>query len=304
MIAILIIACGLLATGFIAVLIRLLLVKSDLRQASKRLAEIVDADTNAILHTRTYDKDIIAFTIIINSILRKNRVEHFEIIHTEAALKRAITNISHDLRTPLTAARGYLQMLESAELDPKTQARYVEIIRERLENLSTLMNSLFEFARIIEGDTALTMQDINVGNILRDTLSEAYGELESKGFTVDINIPDTPVIFHCDADALRRVLQNLLKNVCVHGEEYLRVSLTDNKIEISNKAGNLNKLDTAHMFDRFYTSDASRNNKNTGLGLAIAKELTQRMGSQISASKEGDMLIMRLQKPLAKTSKF
>ncbi|MCL2367707.1 MAG: HAMP domain-containing histidine kinase, partial [Oscillospiraceae bacterium] len=226
-----------------------------------------------------------------------NRKDHFEAQRTEAELKRAITNISHDLRTPLTAARGYLQMLESPDIDAETRSRYLEVIRGRLDNLTVLMSDLFEFARIIEGNTTFDIQQVNIGNALRDALSEAYGELERKGFTMVVDIPNAPNTCLCDPDALRRVLQNLLKNVCIHGKEYLRIRLAEGKIEISNKADGLNKIDVAHMFERFYTSDASRNNKNTGLGLAIAKELTERMGGQLLASKENDVLVMQIVLP-------
>jgi len=291
------IACGLLATGFAILLIKLVLMKKDIRQLSHKLSDIAHTDTNARLATRTFDKSVSDLIQSVNAMLKKNRQDHLNARRTEAALKRAITNISHDLRTPLTAARGYLQMLESAELDPETRARYIGIIRGRLDSLGVLMSDLFEFARIIEGNTTFDIQEVNITNALRDALSEAYRELEYKGFTVETDIPDKPVFCPCDPDALRRVSQNLLKNVCVHGKTYLRVRLTGNQIEISNRADGLDKIDTAHMFDRFYTSDSSRNNKNTGLGLAIAKELTERMGGQLSASKEDDLLTMQVAFP-------
>jgi len=278
-------------------LLRLFFLKHDIRQLSNKLSDIAHIDTNARLATRTFDKSISDLIQNINAMLKRNRQDHFNAQRTEAALKRAITNISHDLRTPLTAARGYLQMLESADLDPETRARYTEIIRGRLDSLAVLMSNLFEFAKIIEGNTTFEIQEVNITNTLRDALCEAYRELEYKRFQVDTDIPDTPVICRCDPDALQRVLQNLLKNVCIHGKEYLRVRLDGNQIEISNKGDGLDKIDVAHMFERFYTSDASRNNKNTGLGLAIAKELTERMGGKLSASRAGDMLTMHIVLP-------
>ena len=291
------IACGLLTVALIAAVCKLVLMKNDIRQLGNKLSGIVHTDTNARLITRTFDKSVSALIQSINAMLKKNRKDHFEAQRTEAELKRAITNISHDLRTPLTAARGYLQMLESPDIDAETRSRYLEVIRGRLDNLTVLMSDLFEFARIIEGNTTFDIQQVNIGNALRDALSEAYGELERKGFTMVVDIPNAPNTCLCDPDALRRVLQNLLKNVCIHGKEYLRIRLAEGKIEISNKADGLNKIDVAHMFERFYTSDASRNNKNTGLGLAIAKELTERMGGQLLASKENDVLVMQIVLP-------
>ncbi|MCL2426071.1 MAG: HAMP domain-containing histidine kinase [Oscillospiraceae bacterium] len=284
---------------FVACSLYLFLLKRDIRQLNNKLSDIAHIDTNARLITSTFDKRISDLVQSINDMLKKNRKDHYDARRLEAELKRAITNISHDLRTPLTAARGYLQMLESPDLDAETRARYLEIIGGRLDSLGVLMNNLFEFARIIEGNTTFDIQAVNISNILRDALSEAYGELERKGFTVDVDIPDTPMICLCDTDALRRILQNLLKNVYYHGKEYLSVRLIDNQIEISNKTNNLNKLDVEHIFERFYTADASRTNKSTGLGLAIATELTQRMGGKISVKKDNDMLVFSVQLPSA-----
>ena len=292
----LITACGILAVGFIAVLIRLLRVKKDLRQMSEKLAEISQTDTNAQLTTDTFDRDIAAFIKNINFMLDRNRRDYFEIHRIEAALKRAITNISHDLRTPLTSAKGYLQMTENSDLDDATKARYLSIIRERLDALTVLMDSLFAFSRAVEGD--VTLKSVNVNNLLRDTLVGSFAELESKGFTVENNIPDAPFYCMCDEDALKRVVQNLIKNAAVHGKSYLRTTLSNGTIEIANKADNLHLIDTKNIFDRFYTADTSRTNKRTGLGLAIAKELCEKMGSSISAAKDGDMLVMRVRLPL------
>ena len=158
-----------------------------------------------------------------------------------------------------------------------------------------LMNSLFEFARVIESDKDLDVKEVNICNVLRDALSESYSEFETRGFTVEASIPDAPEMRLCNEDALRRVLQNLLKNACVHGKEYIHVRLEDGgTIEVANKADFLAQLDIESLFERFYTSDASRTSKNTGLGLAIAKELTERMGAQITASVEGELFVARV----------
>ena len=264
--------------------------KRELRRLRRQLGGIVEIDTNTVLTTTTSDKDVAALAASINTMLERNRRTLFEKNSAEAALKRAVTNISHDLRTPLTSALGYLQMLESADLDDVTHARYVETIKGRLEALSALMNSLFEFARVIEDDKELDVKEVNICNVLRDMLSESYSEFETRGFAVDIKIPDSPEMYLCNEDALRRVLQNLIKNAYVHGKEYLRVRLDSGEIEITNKADGLVGLDTDGIFERFYTADASRTSKNTGIGLAIAKELTARMGGHIAASVESNKL--------------
>ena len=270
-------------------------VKRELRRLRRQLDKILQTDTNAQLATATSDRDVAAFAASINAMLERNRRALYEKDRAEAALKRAVTNISHDLRTPLTSALGYLQMLQR-DVASNDEAAYLEIIRGRLEALSALMNSLFEFAQVMEGNTVFDIQKVNICNLLRDALSNSYAELE--GFTVDADIPDAPVLCLCDEDALRRVLQNLIKNACVHGKEMLRVRAADGVMEIANKADGLRALDTERIFERFYTADASRTSKNTGLGLAIAKELTERMGGHCSAGVEGELFVMRVTLPV------
>ena len=313
------IACGVLALGLGVMLVKHLRYKNDIRQLGRRLSEIIQSDTNAQLTTQTFDKDIAALTQSANALLAKSRHDYVKALRLEADLKRAISNISHDLRTPLTSAKGYLQMLEgqaanaarqkTAHLTPSSRdennplscpseeikdisVRYLNIIRGRLDTLASLMNNLFAFSRAMEEN--ISIKQVNIGNILRDALTDSYAELENKGFTVESSIPDTPVYCSSDEDALKRVFQNLIKNAYVHGKKYLRVRLKDNIIEIANKANGLNELDISRIFDRFYTADAARTHKRTGLGLAIAKELTERMGGTISALQEDDMLVVRI----------
>jgi len=297
MIALLIITCGFFAIGFIVVLIKLISIKKDLRKMGKKLMKIthLQNNTNALLTTDTFDKDISVLVQGINVMLKNNRQGYLDVQQMEATLKRAITNISHDLRTPLTSAKGYLQMAESEELDENTRQRYLSIIRGRLDALTVLMDSLFVFSQAVEGN--ITLQRVNVGNILRDTLVGCFAELESKGFIVETNISDTPIYWNCDEEALKRVLQNLINNAVVHGKDYLHVKLnqspeatTKGIIQITNNTEN--PIDITNIFERFYTADTSRTNKRTGLGLAIVKELIEKMGGSITAHKNENLLKM------------
>ncbi|MCL1831757.1 MAG: HAMP domain-containing histidine kinase [Oscillospiraceae bacterium] len=268
------------------------MIKRDIRQINQTMELIKNEDTNTKLTTQTFDKDVCELCNNINVLLNENRKTKVEYERSNAEFKRAITNISHDMRTPLTSSIGYLQMLQDDNISSTKQAEYIGIIESRLQSLSMLMNSLFEFAKIIEGNVEPNIQKVNICNVVRDCLSESYIELERKGFSVDVNIPDEPVLWLCDVNAIRRILQNLLKNVCVHGREYLRVQLRGNTIEVANKF--VGEVDTQRIFERFYTTDLSRTSKNTGLGLAIARELAERMGSSISANIKGKLLVFKL----------
>ena len=287
------IVCIILSVVLVAVSLRLIFLKHDLRNISRDLFEITCADTNAKLTTESFDTDIADIAVKINAVLENSRRVIIEKNRAEAEFKQAVTNVSHDLRTPLTSVLGYLQMIESSKLDETTKSRYMEIIHERLEALSALVNSFFEFSLVYEGDIEIDAQSVDIHNALRDVLATDYLELESRGFNVEVIIPDTPIICMCDESVLRRVLQNLIKNAYTHGKEYLRVTLSRNMIEIANHADDIATIDTDRIFERFYTTDDSRE-KNTGLGLAIAKELTERMGGRIYAITENDLLVFQI----------
>ena len=287
------IACGTFATGFAIAIIKLYLFKKDIRQLGNNLKKIISIDTNAQLRTNTFDKDITALIENINGLLNKSRHDFLESLRSETELKQALTNISHDLRTPLTSAKGYLQMLMKGQLDDKDASRYLAIIQGRMDALTDLLDSLFAFSRAVEGN--INICRVNVCNVLRDVLSSNYIELINKGLDVKSIIPDSPVYLKCDENALVRIIQNLIKNACVHGKTRLWVRLVDGKIEIANNVELSGEIDMHRIFERFYTVDTSRSNKRTGLGLAIAKELTEHMNGRISASMENDMFNIKIE---------
>ena len=283
-----IITCIILGLAFPILLIRLLLLKNDIRIMSRKLSGISKTETNAQLNTATFEKNLVALTGSINEMLDKNRRDAIQVGQTEATLKRTIANISHDLRTPLTAAKGYLQMAKDPTLDEESRIRYLSIIEGRLEDLTTLMDSLFTFSKAVEGN--LKVEKVNVSHLLSEVLVAEYALIQKKGFQVESQLPDRDVFWAWDENALTRVLQNLIANAVIHGKNILRVKLTDEKIEIANEVDDLDSIDTQSIFDRFYTADTSRTQKRTGLGLAIAGELVHKMGGEIVAKKEDGLL--------------
>lgn len=286
--------CIVLGIALAACLLAIYMRKREVCKLNLALLAILETDTNSQLTTIAAGSDIAEFVATVNILLERDRQRTFEAARAEANLKRAVTNISHDLRTPLTAAKGYLQMLESPALDKETRVKYLQIVQERLATQTTLMDSLFEFAQVLEGREMAVAEDMNLCSIVRDVFSVNYVLLEEKGFEVDINMPDYDIICKGNKDAAERILQNLVRNVCVHGKEYLRITVADGMIEIANKTENIHELDTMQLFDRFYTADAARTNKSTGLGLAIVKELATQMGWHVKAQVIGELLIFKI----------
>lgn len=276
-----------LAVLLLAVLVKLIYLNRDIRHLNKTLTHITNTDTNTQLTLKGANKNMAAFAHTINQTLANNRQHRYEKIQTENQLKAAITNISHDLRTPLTSAMGYLQMLPTAT--PGTQAEYLAIINERLANLATHLTGLFEFARVLEGNTPVNLQPTNICALVENTLAAHYTQLENSGLSIDIHIPATPVHTITDPGILQRILENLLKNAYTHGKDFVRIQVDATGISIANKT--TTPLDPSQIFNRFYTADASRSGNTTGIGLAIVAELAPLIHGNVTATVEGDIFV-------------
>ncbi len=273
----------------------IVLLKKDIGNINKELNIIKEITTNKKLITKTFDKDICNLVITINEFLE---IQRETILNNEKAsreFKQAITNISHDLRTPLTSTIGYIQLLKSQNLSDIKKEEYYFIIENKLKYLSNLMNNLFEYTQIIEGKNKIKMEKINICNVLRDIISLNYDSFVSKGFDVKINIPDKPIYYLCDLYSIKRVVQNLIQNVIIHGIEYFELNVENNSITFKNKVSDINSINVEKLFNRFYTANLSRNVKTTGLGLAISKELIINMNGKIKAFIQNDILCIYIE---------
>ena len=270
---------------------------------NRTVRTIIKSDTNMRATTETFDKNISELCDTINDILDKQKKIMAAGEKSNREFRQAITNISHDLRTPLTSAIGYVQMLKSGNTPDGKMQEYLNIVEYRLKSLSNLMNGLFEYTQIVEGKMSRNIEKVNVCNILRDTISAYYEDFSAKNFAVEVDIPDTPVYVLCDAGSLKRVAQNLIQNVLAHGVERFKLTAEaqNNTVSVTfqNKVSDIGALDVERLFERFYTADLSRSGSSTGLGLAITKELIQNMGGEISAFIEKDTLIICLCLPLS-----
>ena len=279
-----------LAALLLAAIIKLIFLNQEIRQLNKALTHITQADTNTQLTLKGGNKSIAAFVQTINHTLAQNRQHNYEKIQTENQLKSAITNISHDLRTPLTSAKGYLQMLPTAT--PTAQAQYLTIIHERLDSLTNQLTNLFEFARVLEGDTPVHLQPTNLCTLVKDLLAAHYTQLENSDLAIEVNIPQSPITISTDPAIFTRILENLIKNAYTHGKDCFRINVDATSITIANKLAH--SLDPTQIFHRFYTADASRSSKTTGIGLAIVAELAPRINAHATATVEGDTFIAKL----------
>lgn len=271
--------------GILALVIIVLAVKNHmLRKSAKEIkdafAERLITDTNTLIDISCGDRHMRDLANSINQQLRKLQRERRRFQQGDLELKNAITNISHDLRTPLTAVCAYLDLLEREETSENVK-RYLTRIQERTEVLKNLTEELFRYS-VVASSQEFKLEKVNVVNVLEDSLLSFYGMMKEKDIQPQICLSEAPIWRELDTSALNRIFSNIISNALKYADGDFSVCVkTDGSIVFSNRAETLNPLIVGKLFDRFYTVEASRG--STGLGLSIAKLLTERMGGLIKA---------------------
>ena len=277
-----------LALAALCLLAYLLVLRHSLREAAEELDEKLRTDTNTLISISSGDRAVRALAARLNRQLRALRRERLKLQTGNAELTAAVTNVSHDLRTPLTAICGYLDLLEQ---EPQTDAaaRYLAVIRERTDAMRALTEELFRYSVLTATADELHTEPVCLNDVLEQSLAGFYGALSARGITPSVQLPEEKVIRPLDAAALRRVFDNILSNAAKYSDGDLAVVLApDGKVTFSNRASALSRVEAARLFDRFYTVDSARG--STGLGLSIAKLLTEKLHGTISADYENETL--------------
>ena len=277
-----------LALAALCLLAYLLVLRHSLREAAEELDEKLRTDTNTLISISSGDRAMQSLVTHINRQLQALRRERLRLHSGNAELTAAVTNVSHDLRTPLTARCGYLDLLEQ---EPQTEAaaRYLAVIRERTDAMRALTEELFRYSVLTATADELHTEPVCLNDVLEQSLAGFYGALSARGITPSVQLPEEKVIRPLDAAALRRVFDNILSNAAKYSDGDLTVTLSpDGKVTFSNRASALSRVEAARLFDRFYTVDSARG--STGLGLSIAKLLTEKLHGTISADYENETL--------------
>ncbi len=281
-----------LSLGVLALSAKLLLMRRDLHTLSAQLHDHLQTDTNTLLTSASGDRALRTLAASLNVELTELRRQRLRYENGDRALKQAVTNVSHDLRTPLTAISGYLDLLESEEKSADA-ARYLALIQNRTDAMARLTEELFRYSVILAEEEPLAHEPVVLNDALAESLASFYGALTSRGITPQIKICDARVTRLLDKDALARVLANILNNALKYSDGDLAVQLDeDGTLHFSNHAAALDEVSTAQLFDRFFTVENARH--STGLGLSIAKSLTEQMHGEISAAYSDGLLMIRL----------
>lgn len=263
------------------------LLRKEIKNISDELDYISKNDTNAKLHVASSDKEIKRLCVEIDKMLDQKQKSESNYKRIDLELKQAIADISHDLRTPLTSIKGYIQLLQDENLSKGEKNEYINIVKNRSEMLDTLITNFYDLSRLESNEYKFEFKSLNLSIILCELIALFYNEFLNKGIAPNIDIDEkvSPVI--ADEDAVRRVFSNLIQNAIKHGSGCVCISLKQcNEYIITtftNNTSDLKEEDVSHLFERFFTGDRARNGKNTGLGLAIVKRLVEQMGHEIYA---------------------
>lgn len=286
--------CSILMLIILLLLIKIRLMQKSAWEIKNALEEKLASDTNTLIDISSHDWYMRRLAASLNRELRKLRNERHHFQQGDMELKEAITNISHDLRTPLTAICGYLELLEREEKS-NTVNQYLEIITNRTEVLNQLTDELFRYS-IVTSIKESTMERVNVKRALEESLLSYYGTLEQKGIRPEIFLPDAPVERWLDSSAISRIFSNIINNATKYSDGDFTIQMDSQcNITFSNTASHLTPVAVGRLFDRFYTVETGRN--STGLGLSIAKILTERMGGTIQARYQDEKLFITLSFP-------
>lgn len=237
----------------------------------------------------------------INILIVEHHRQKKEYEETRQNFKSMVTTISHDFRTPLTSISGYVQiLLDDDEVSYENRQKYLKIIESRAISLSSLIEDFYTVSSIDSLDYPYNLTTISLSEILRAQIAAYYVELEKRYSTIEVDIVESPCYMISDRTSLQRIFSNLIKNALSYGIDKIRISIKEDensyKIEFSNSLyENADKNIADKIFERNYSVNWASSSKSTGLGLSIAKSMTEKMGGSIGAEVIDDMLVFSIE---------
>lgn len=278
----------------IALTIKLYFMKKSVKEIEAGLKDILKSDTNNLITISSSEKNIKKLATSLNIELKTIRKQKLQYENGNQELKKLVTNISHDLRTPLTAIKGYIDLIEKDKLS-KDQEKYLNIIQKKTDELTELTEQLFDFSKTIDSDIKISKEKCNINEILEEVLASYYVIFKEKGIEPQISMCSENVYKKLNKASIIRIFENILSNISKYCVNNFKVELKDDgTIIFANKVkdGLLDATTVQKIFDRYFTVENAK--KSTGIGLSIAKELVELNDGSISANFTKDTLIIEI----------
>ena len=269
----------------------------QVKDICRQLAFLMKHDSNMLIHREFGLGGIGMLSDRLNDLLELRRKEKQYYQEKETLIADTYTNLSHDIRTPLTSLDGYFQLMEACE-NVEEQRRYLNIIHERIHSLNEMPEELFMFTKLKNESYRLELTSCCINRILKETVFSYYDDWVRREIQPDIQITEEQLYIDGNKQGLSRIIQNVIKNGLDHGEKKIRIVLKREQnravLRISNQVIASEQIDIEHVFDRFYKADAARSKTSTGLGLSIAREFVRRMNGEIGAKIEENEFIVEM----------
>ena len=269
--------------------------RAQLTYISEKLHDIIDNRTSEQLLVMTDDQELKAILRAVNDLISHNRQIIANYNKTEESMRKMLSNISHDLKTPLTVILGYAEMLAMEEkINDEERKELNEKVHVKTNEVLELVNEFFDLAKLEAGDQDIPLTRVNMNEICRKNILSFYDVLTAKGFEVEIDIPETNVYVLGNEEVLGRILNNLISNGITYGGEGKVIGITlkcDNEwvtVDIWDRGKGISEYHLDKVFERMYTLEDSRNKlyQGSGLGLTITKRLVEKLGGNIYLSSK------------------
>ncbi len=287
--------CAALALAILLLIWKIILLRRSAEELRRGLQDRLETDTNTLLSIPSRDGAMRRLAAGLNDQLRRLRRERRQYQNGDRELKEAVAGISHDLRTPLTAICGYLDLLEGEEKS-ETAERYLALIRGRTDHLKELTEEFFRYSAVLSAGEAAKTEPVSLNRAVEESLAAWYGVLSAKKIVPEVSLPERETVCRVNREALVRVLGNILSNAAKYSVGDLRVRLTeDGTLTFSNRAPALTPVLTEKLFDRYFTVESG--DQGAGLGLSIARRLTEQMGGTVTADWREGVLTVCLRFP-------
>lgn len=268
----------------LVLLFRLLFIKKELNSITTNLNRIRLTETKEKVTITLGDQTVEQLAKQINYLIEDKHKSQKDAIRTERQLTEMIASMSHDLRTPLTAIIGYLQLLAKEEISPEDHTRYITITQARANQLHALIQSFFALSTIQEGKESLHLEPVQIDQLIKKRALTYYDAFEQDKKHVDIHIPEKVSTVIGDVVACNRIIENILLNAMQHAEKEITIRLLENKdtvlFTVENTIQSIKKPDPDRLFERLYTQDSSRQT-HRGLGLPIVERLMEQMDGRV-----------------------
>jgi signal transduction histidine kinase len=294
------VAIGIIILSIITILLisYIVLLQRQIKHINNQLNRRIERNTRQPISLEFINNELNQLTININKCLKAEENLRLESVREDKRFKELITNISHDLRTPLTAIKGYLQLMEKGELNEEQKSKLL-IAKKHTEKLGNLIEHFYEYTYLENGIQEPKSERINLNNLVADCLVDSIHSFEELNIAIDY-IEGPQIFIMGDKEMVMRIVQNLIRNCLQHsfGTVTVRLFVKENGIiSFQNPVNENSTMETDRLFDRFYVGDKARSN-STGLGLSIVKLLAEQMHGFASASKQGNMLEISVSLPL------